>query len=89
MRDELLNQHLFDNLRYERNLVAPWRDDFNHHQPYSRLTAQGRFDLPAGEKKRSPEKGPAYTRGPQGSRSRRAHGRGDVKASPTNRQDEK
>ncbi|WP_090161713.1 IS3 family transposase [Loktanella sp. DSM 29012] len=37
MRDELLNEHLFDNLRHARNLVAAWRDDFNHHRPHSSL----------------------------------------------------
>lgn len=34
MRDELLNEHLFDSLRHDRNLVAAWRDDFNHHRPH-------------------------------------------------------
>ena len=38
MRDELLNEHLFDNLRHARNLVAAWRNDFNHHRPHSSLT---------------------------------------------------
>ncbi|MBP0485222.1 IS3 family transposase, partial [Sagittula salina] len=37
MRDELLNEHLFDTLRHARNLVAAWRDDFNHHRPHSSL----------------------------------------------------
>jgi transposase InsO family protein len=37
MRDELLNEHLFDSLRHARNLVAAWRDDFNHHRPHSSL----------------------------------------------------
>ena len=37
MRDELLNEHLFDNLRHARNLVAAWRNDFNHHRPHSSL----------------------------------------------------
>ena len=32
MRDELCNEHLFDSLRHARNLVALWRDDFNHHR---------------------------------------------------------
>jgi putative transposase len=35
--DELLNEHLFDNLRHARNLVAAWCDDFNHHRPHSSL----------------------------------------------------
>ena len=34
MRDELLNEHLFDTLRHARNLVAAWRDDFNYHRPH-------------------------------------------------------
>ena len=38
MRDELLNEHLFYNLRHARNLVAAWRDDFNHHRPHASLT---------------------------------------------------
>lgn len=37
MRDELLNEHLFDSLRHARNLVAAWQDDFNHHRPHSSL----------------------------------------------------
>ena len=37
MRDEQLNEHLFDSLRHARNLVAAWRDDFNHHRPHSSL----------------------------------------------------
>jgi len=37
MRDELLNEHLFENLRHARNLVAAWRDDFYHHRPHSSL----------------------------------------------------
>lgn len=27
----------FDSLRHARNLVAAWRDDFNHHRPHSSL----------------------------------------------------
>jgi len=37
MRDELLNEHLFDNLRHARNLVSAWRTDFNHYRPHSSL----------------------------------------------------
>jgi putative transposase len=37
MRDDLLNEHLFDNLRHARNLVAAWRDASNHHLPHSSL----------------------------------------------------
>ena len=42
MRDELLNEHLFDTLRYARNLVAAWRDDFNHHRAIAH-TIRGRL----------------------------------------------
>ena len=37
MRDECLNEHLFDSLRHARNLIAAWRTDFNHHRPHSSL----------------------------------------------------
>ena len=37
MRDELLSEHLFDSLRHASNLVAAWRNDFNHHRPHSSL----------------------------------------------------
>ena len=37
MRDECLNEHLFDNLRHAHNLVAAWRIDFNHQRPHSSL----------------------------------------------------
>jgi len=37
IRDEQLNDHLFDNLRQARNSVAAWRDDFSHHRPHSSL----------------------------------------------------
>lgn len=33
MRDEFFNEHLFNNLRHARNLVAEWRADFNYHRP--------------------------------------------------------
>ena len=37
MRDECLNEHLFDSLRHARHLIAAWRDDYNHHRPHSSL----------------------------------------------------
>jgi len=37
MRDELLNEHLFDSLRHARSLVAAWSDEFNHDRPHSSL----------------------------------------------------
>lgn len=38
MRDECLNEQLFDNLRHSRKLIAAWRTDFNHHRPHTSLT---------------------------------------------------
>ena len=35
--DECLNEHLFDNLRHARQLIAAWRTDFNHHRPRTSL----------------------------------------------------
>jgi len=37
MRDECLNEHLFESLRHASNLVAAWRNDLNHHRPHSSL----------------------------------------------------
>jgi putative transposase len=37
MRDEYLNEHLFDSLCHARNLIAAWRTEFNHHRPLSSL----------------------------------------------------
>ena len=37
LRDECLNEHLFDNLRHARHLIAAWRDDYNHHRPHTSL----------------------------------------------------
>jgi putative transposase len=37
LRDECLNEHLFDSLRHARKLIAAWRDDYNHHRPHSSL----------------------------------------------------
>jgi putative transposase len=37
MRDECLNEHLFDSLRHARHLIAAWRDDYNHHRPHTSL----------------------------------------------------
>jgi putative transposase len=37
MRDECLNEHLFDSLRHARDLIAAWRTDFNHHRPHTSL----------------------------------------------------
>lgn len=40
MRDECLNEHLFENLRHARNLIASWRNDFNHHRPHTSLAGR-------------------------------------------------
>jgi len=37
MRDECLNEHMFDKLRHARNRIAEWRIDFNHHRPKTSL----------------------------------------------------
>ena len=37
LRDERLNEHLFSNLRHARQMIAAWRDDYNHHRPHSSL----------------------------------------------------
>ena len=37
MRDECLNEHLFDTLRHARHMVAAWRDDYNRYRPHSSL----------------------------------------------------
>lgn len=51
MRDECLNEHLFDSLRHARALISAWRDDFNHHRPHSSLAGM----TPAEYAKRSDE----------------------------------
>ncbi len=37
LRDECLNEHLFPNLHHARELIAAWRDDYNHHRPRTNL----------------------------------------------------
>jgi len=37
LRDECLNEHLFDSLHHARHLIAAWRDDYNHHRPHTSL----------------------------------------------------
>ena len=37
LRDECLNEHMFSSLRHARQLIAAWRDDYNHHRPHSSL----------------------------------------------------
>ena len=37
LRDECLNEHLFRNMSHARQLIADWRDDYNHQRPHSSL----------------------------------------------------
>jgi putative transposase len=37
MRDECLNEHMFDNLCHARNLIAAWCNGFDHHRPHTSL----------------------------------------------------
>jgi putative transposase len=37
MRDELLNEHLFANLRHARDLIADWHMDYNYQRPHTSL----------------------------------------------------
>ena len=37
MRDECLNEEVFDSLAHARKVLARWRPDYNHHRPHSFL----------------------------------------------------
>lgn len=37
LRDECLNEHLFDNLRQARDLITDWRMDYNYERPHTSL----------------------------------------------------
>ncbi|WP_279614923.1 integrase core domain-containing protein [Sulfitobacter litoralis] len=37
MRDECLDEHLFDSRHHARRLIAAWRNDFNHHRQHTSL----------------------------------------------------
>ena len=37
MRDELLNEEVFDTLEAARDVLKRWRHDYNHVRPYSSL----------------------------------------------------
>jgi len=37
LRDECLNEHLFDTLRHARRLIAAWRSDYNYKRPHTSL----------------------------------------------------
>ena len=36
-RDECLNEHQFESLRHAQQLIAEWRDDYNHQRPHTSL----------------------------------------------------
>jgi transposase InsO family protein len=38
VRDEFLYEHLFENLRHARQLIAAWRTDRNHHRPHTQAS---------------------------------------------------
>lgn len=37
LRDELLNEEVFDSLDHARRMLARWRHDYNHHRPHTSL----------------------------------------------------
>jgi putative transposase len=37
LRDECLNEEVFDSLAHARRVLARWRHDYNHHRPHSSL----------------------------------------------------
>jgi putative transposase len=37
LRDECLNEEVFDSLAHARRILAHWRHDYNHHRPHSSL----------------------------------------------------
>jgi len=37
VRDECLNEHLFNTLRHAHRMIAAWRSDYNHERPHSSL----------------------------------------------------
>ena len=40
LREECLNQHVFEDLRHARELIASWHHDYNHVRPHSALGGQ-------------------------------------------------
>ena len=40
LRDECLNETLFEDLHHVRDVLASWRDDYNHVRPHSSLNGQ-------------------------------------------------
>lgn len=51
MRDECLNEHLFDSLRHARSLIAAWRTYFNHLCPHTSLAGHTPAEYANGSKK--------------------------------------
>ena len=37
LRDECLNEHLFDTLKHAREIIEEWRNDYNTNRPHSSL----------------------------------------------------
>lgn len=37
LRHGCVNEHLFENLRHAREVIAAWRTDHNHHRPHTSL----------------------------------------------------
>ena len=38
LRDECLNEEVFDSLAHARKILGHWRHDYNHHRPHSSLS---------------------------------------------------
>ena len=51
MRDECLNEHLFDNLRHAPQLIAAWRTGFNHNRPHTSLAGLTPANMLTGQKR--------------------------------------
>ncbi|GGB69341.1 transposase [Henriciella pelagia] len=59
LRDECLNEEVFDSLAHARKVLGRWRHDYNHHRPHSSLGGL------------TPARGAPVTRACRGLRSRR------------------
>ena len=53
MRDEFLNEQVFDSLGHARRLLTAWRHDYNHVRPHS--AHGGLPPATAGERLRNPD----------------------------------
>jgi putative transposase len=54
LRDECLNEHLFANLRHARELIADWRNDYNHHRPTRASAGSPRGSITNGQQRTKP-----------------------------------